>query len=517
MKDAAPLTGIQFPLNSKDKRSTTQAGQAIFAASYNDVNAEFSQELLSEQNWRQNYARFLPVMMKSAARSSHIAEDIAQQGLASCYEQFEFIRYGKSYKLNQAMTLFAQPYFRTAHIQGLAKKNRKAISIQHKGRHLSGDSLRQQIKTWLEKNIIEKSHAVDLLNILSDSNKQDLSGQSFALLGASSEIGPISLLLALGANIIAIGRENPKNWMRLINMARNSPGHLYVPCKQDAQGMSDNQIANLAGADLLIQTPEIASWINSFKSPITLGNYAYLDGSDHVRLTMAMDAIVTRLCEKRNDISLAYLLTPSDVYAVPKAVAINSMNRFHNKSLSNIFKKIVNVVSAGQLFAKSICAQVKDDQGCEFGILDNLVPRQGPNYALAKRIQRWRATVSVKKGMHVSCNVAPTSSTQSVMSNHFFAAATLGSESFGVEVFTPTTANVLMTLQLVSDIRSEESLERGEALFIHGANHGGSWHMGYCFRSVLLPSLIVGMVQKLLPNGNSLDTVKVVNNQQQLA
>ena len=32
--------------------------------------------------------------------------------------------------------------------------------------------------------------------------------------------------------------------------------------------------------------------------------------------------------------------------------------------------------------------------GVDPGVNDSLVPQQGPNYALAKRLQRWRATVA---------------------------------------------------------------------------------------------------------------------------
>ncbi len=404
MKNATTLTGIQFPVNLKGKRSTTEAGQTIFAASYQHVDKASSTKLMAERKWRDHYAQYLPAMLHSAAKSLYVSEEIAEKGLASCYQQFEFIRNGQTYKLNQAMALFTQPLFRSAKIKGLSSRPKQAISIQHKGRTLSGEGLRQQISVWHDKNIIEKSHAQDLLSVLGDSNKQDLSDKCFVLLGASSEIGPISLLLALGANIVAIGRENPKNWTRLISLARRSSGNLYIPCKRDPDGLSDQQIAQLAGADLLTQTPEIGTWLNSFKMPLTLGNYAYLDGANHVRLVMAMDAIVTRLTQKRDDISLAYLLTPSDVYAVPKSVTQNSMLRFKGKGVSGLFKAFINKVTLSALFSPSIVSQVTDTDGNELGVLDNLVPQQGPNYVLAKRIQRWRAIVSVKNGLRVSCS-----------------------------------------------------------------------------------------------------------------
>ena len=63
--------------------------------------------------------------------------------------------------------------------------------------------------------------------------------------------------------------------------------------------------------------------------------------------------------------------------------------------------------------------------------------QQGPNYALAKRLQRWRATVARDGGATVSMNVAPPTRTRSVTKNRVLAAAYAGAGRFGVEVFEP--------------------------------------------------------------------------------
>ena len=501
MKAQSSPVGVQFPCAPNGQRSTTNAGRTIFAASMHRIDCPLSNLILKENNWRHNYLHFMPNMMLSSAQDPQTAEAIAQQGLETCYKQFEFYRDGKGYRLNQAMALFKQERFYSAEIEGKGNSIKgHALSLNHKGQDLFGESLKNRIVHWLDKGIIEKSHAQSLIKVLNNEQLQDLTGQNFVLLGAGSEIGPLSMLLALGANVIAVGRPSKKNWLRLINIARESSGKLIIPLSENPKGMKDKQIAQLAGADLLTHTPEIAVWIKSFKSPMTIGNYAYLDGSDHVRVVMAMDAISATLLEKRNDISLAYLLTPTDVYAVPENVLQHCSERFTEKGLKSIYKKALHTLSLGRLFSSSIYGKVPTVNGKNLGILDNLISQQGPSYVLAKRIQRWRAIHSVKQGVRVSCNVAPATSTKSVMSNLFFAAATMGSENFGVEVFTPQTANALMTLQLIFDIKDTQPQERGEELFIHGANHGGSWYLGYCFRSVLVPSLVVGLIQKLLPN-----------------
>ena len=105
------------------------------------------------------------------------------------------------------------------------------------------------------------------------------------------------------------------------------------------------------------------------------------------------------------------------------------------------------------LFEPAYRDTVIDDSGREVGIADCLVPQQGPNYALAKRLQRWRAIVARDGGQLVSLNVAPATRTRSVVKNRALAAAYAGAGQFGIEVFAPSTANTLMAALLVRDLR----------------------------------------------------------------
>jgi len=49
-------------------------------------------------------------------------------------------------------------------------------------------------------------------------------------------------------------------------------------------------------------------------------------------------------------------------------------------------------------------------------ILDSIVPAQGPNYILSKRLQHWRAMVARAGGHTVSSNISPSFSTLSIVS-----------------------------------------------------------------------------------------------------
>ena len=90
--------------------------------------------------------------------------------------------------------------------------------------------------------------------------------------------------------------------------------------------------------------------------------------------------------------------------------------------------------------------------GADPGICDSLIPQQGPNYALAKRVHRWRATAAREDGAIVSMNLAPPTRTRSVLKNRVLAAAYVGAPRFGVEVFEPATTKTLMAALLVHDL-----------------------------------------------------------------
>ena len=49
--------------------------------------------------------------------------------------------------------------------------------------------------------------------------------------------------------------------------------------------------------------------------------------------------------------------------------------------------------------------------------VDGLSIAQGPNYCTAKRLQHWRAVIARSNGHRVSSNIAPSTATDSVVSN----------------------------------------------------------------------------------------------------
>jgi hypothetical protein len=151
----------------------------------------------------------------------------------------------------------------------------------------------------------------------------------------------------------------------------------------------------------------------------------------------------------------------------------------------------LRTLSAGRLLRRAYVP------GADPGISDSLVAQQGPNYALAKRVERWRAVQAAADGRSVSLNLAPATATRSVMRNRVLAAAYAGARYFGVEVFPPATTSVLMAALLVRDLHRPPGDDPEERL-ADSAAHGGLWRIPYELRSALQLAAVAGFPRSLV-------------------
>lgn len=208
---------------------------------------------------------------------------------------------------------------------------------------------------------------------------------------------------------------------------------------------------------------------------------------------MAGDAIVSTLCQRRDDLTLAYLATPTDAFVVPAAAVDDSRARWAQRGIAGIAQTPLRLTGAFQPNYPPSSRLVDGS-----AVQDSLVPQQGPNYALAKRIQRWRALVAAAEGHRVSINLAPATRTRSVVRNRVLAAAYAGADHFGVEVFDPATSTALMAALLARDLTSPRPVPvqpPGMEQFTPTAVHGGLWRTAYAPRSVLGIAAILGVFE----------------------
>ena len=506
MSEGEKEHGIQFPQDANGRRSSIATGKQILAAAVEPIDSAVAAELLAETKWRDHYPHHIYNQVLLGLKTPENGLEIARNGLNALYDQFEFVRPEGKFSLREALSTSVGTPLHTATIVGAGHAPPERLTIPYQGEQLVGQQLLAQLGQWEEQGIVEPSHANAIRRVKANREWLNLSDQTFVLLGAGAEMGPLLSLLRYQANVVAVDIADTAVWKRLINLAYRSNGRFHFPLRvAQTENMSDADLAQLAGCDLLSEMPQIAAWLMGFAGPLTVGSYAYMDGTKHVRVALAMDAIIDHLLANRADIALAYLLTPTDVYAIPHDAAEIAQERYAEwktaRAWSNpkIWQEPLHYLSGGRFFTPNVADMITAADGNVYGITDCLVTQQGPNYALAKRLQQWRALAARASGTVVSANVAPATITHSVIKNQALAAAYAGASRFEIEIFHPETSNALMAALLIHDLRNPEAasnpavkLAHPYNLFMQGAAHNGLWRTGFRARSVLEIAAVLG-------------------------
>jgi len=492
------VAGIVFPATTDGRRSTAALGRRVVAAALRPVDPAGARAAEQETAWRTSYVVHFRRLLEAGLTSPESWLGIATAGLDAVHEHLRIVLAdGTEAPLTAASTEKAARVLQTAEVRGSAEPGE--FVLPYRGRELRGDDIRERVVGWVEAGVVEPSVATAIEAVLAHPEWLRLDGRTVVLLGAGAEMGPLPALLGWGATVAAVDVPRPAVWERILQSARRGAGRLLVPVSaigsDRAEGGDGPEAADLdravldrAGADLITEMPAIADWLTGLPGRLVLGNYVYADGGTHVRVAAAVDALTRRLQQDRDDIALAFLATPTDVFAVPGEAVRYATDAYQRRSTTaKLLGRPLRTVTRGRLLHRAYLP------GADPGICDSLVPAQGPNYALAKRIQRWRATVARSAGTRVSFHVAPSTRTRSVVKNRALAAAFAGAHHFGVEVFEPATANTLMAALLVHDLHTEpvhhEHPWQDEAF---EAAHGGLWRTAYAPRSALGLAALLG-------------------------
>lgn len=485
--------GVVFPLSADGRRSSSALGRAVVADALRPVDPAAAHDAEQEANWRSGYLAHFRHLVEAGLTSKAAALSVARDGLDSLHARMRVGRPdGEETGLAALQTAPARASFATLSVPGDGQRETE-LSLPYRGERLRGDALARQLETWVSGGIIEPSCAEAVREVAAHPEWLRLPGQTMIALGAGAEVGPVEQLLRWGARVAAVDLPSPPLWERLLRMARQGAGELLVPVNMEVPAPprpdADNAaIARYAGLNLTRQVPDAADWLAGLDGPLVLGNYVYADGAANVAVCAAADALTVRLRAARDDVALAFLATPTDVYAVPADAVACSVRAYADRSpAAKLAGPALRAMSGGRLLRRAYVP------GADPGISDTLVAQQGPNYALAKRLQRWRATATREAGATVSLNVAPPTRTRSVTKNRILAAAYVGAHWFGAEMFEPATTRTLMAALLAHDLQAGKQAQphpwQDEA---HAAAHGGLWRIAYAPRSALVLAALLG-------------------------
>jgi hypothetical protein len=464
--------GVTFPSDS-----STSAARTVMTDALRKADPVGARAVENETNWRRNYLTHFRRAVEAGIGEATAAHSIATDGLRSAHD---LMRFG-DVPLDAAIgdTPLTQA-FHTRTVTGSAEPETE-LSVPYRSERLSGAALVGQLDRWVADGVITASCSEAVKTVQDNPQWLRLDGDTVVVLGAGAEMGPYRALLRWGADVVALDLPRADVQDRIRTFATGSAGTAHLPARIVTNGDD-------SGADLLTELPGIAHWLGGLPGRLVLGNYCYADGGTHVRLSMAADALAEHLVEQRPDTALAFLATPTDTFVVPAAEVEQANAAYRSGGASRLLRTPLRVVSGGRLLQRNY------PPGADPGVCDALVPQQGPNYALAKRLQRWRATAARAAGTTVSLNVAPATRTRSVVKNKALAAAYAGAHRFGVEIFDPATSNTLMAALLAYDLRSGAAPQpepwQDEAA---GAAHGGLWTAAYDPRSALGLAAVLGV------------------------
>ena len=476
--------GVVFPSGADGRRSTAALGRAVVADALRPVDAAGALAVERETNWRAGYLTHFRRLVEAGLPAPTAARTSAEAGLASLHERMRVAGPDGETALDGLVSAPAGRALHTVEVHGTSEPERE-LSLPFHGQRLRGDALLRRLDDWVTAGVVEPSCAEAVRTVAANPEWLAVPDSTVVVLGAGAEMGPLTALLRWGARVAGVDLPRAPLWERVLDTARGSAGTLLVPADDAAAGVDPAR----AGADLIAEVPAVADWAAGLPGWPVLGNYVYADGATNVRVSTAVDVLTVRLTAARPEAALAFLATPTDVFAVPADAVAQSVRAYAARSRGGkLLGRPLRTVSGGRLLQRAYVP------GTDPGIADSLVAQQGPNYALAKRLQRWRATTARAAGSTVSMNVAPPTRTRSVVKNRALAAAYAGAHRFGVEIFEPATANVLMAALLVHDLHTgggpvHEHPWQDEA---HEAAHGGLWRAAYQPRSALGLAALLG-------------------------
>lgn len=494
----APTPGLVFRKDGRAGRSSSTAGKHILARALDALGAFSSaQATRAETRWRRLYPHPITHWVEGAVLRPQAVVASAEAGLAAAWEALAWVGDdGVERDLAEALAAPEGWPLATFTLKGEGAAAVHPWSVPYRGETLQGDALLQQLLHWVESGVLEASAAKALGRCVRHPEWFDLSDRHIALLGAGSEAGPLRWLVRWRANLVAVDLDRPEVWTRIADLVRAGNATLHLPLRGPAGGDWTRQ----AGVDLLRDAPRAAAWLRSFERPLDVGAFAYADGERHLRVSVAMDLVVRAVLQAQPASSVAYLATPSDVFPVPEASARFAQRRHAGRSGPlRWLQDGLCALTRGGLFRPHYPELMPLPDGRHLGVTDSLVLQQGPNYAVAKRLQQWRALVARAQGHRVSLNVAPGTGTHSVMKNPALAAGYRGASAFQVEVFEPDTTNALMAALWVHDLRTDRApsdprvpLAHPLDLVMDQACHGGLWTTAFRPRSVLPAAALLG-------------------------
>ena len=480
------------PETGNDLRSTEFARRTLAAAA---VSRELREEIIGAPDWRKWYLRLYAEL---AIQEGHSPNQLAQMATAGLDTFHEYLHDDNGEKLFDVMNRdFSNDLVETVVIVGSGKKQPVGVA-GHQG--LLADLARRWFDSgWAEPGLI------DSFEFLDSNPDTSLEGNLLFAVAGAAEFAPTENWLRFGGEVAVVARNNPATWENLIRMARQSAGRILVPVIREDRSvplteLSDQELAEIAGLDLLENYSEVASWMaklySAAKSKFILGLYAYTPKVNHIRVQGVQETLCRIAMENFSTEKLVFswIATPTDSTPAPASIGQNQLERFASRSWTRVIRdSLLGLLNA----ARPANPKFFDSAaGEKLMLVDASVQQQGPSYSFSKRTQRWRAYLAHYAGFRVSYQVSPPARTNSVLRHRILRASYRGAPLFGVMPFEVDVAKSAAAAALIRDVLDEAAYSNKETttdLQCFSAIHGGLWRLPYKSRSVWIAATLLGL------------------------
>ena len=298
----------------------------------------------------------------------------------------------------------------------------RRFGLRSNGESVHDGELLEKLRTWTASGTMQLGASAALSYVVNDPGLLDLSGYTFVCVGAGAELSPAPQLLGWGGDVAAVMRPGTERARKLQRVAGRSAGRMFVPPDDSCD---------------VVQHPErVAGWVADLPGRLVIVETLYAPGAQFLLAAAGADIVERLACEARPETMLAWIGSPTDAYLLDGVPIDASLG---NSRVARVAEKYAKVRRLRR-------SRIN-------GVYPGFVDVQGPSYAAAKRVGRWRATVERATGRPVSYNVGPMSLTRSVLDSGVLRAAYAGMEKLGMPALPAETSASLMAGLLVWDLK----------------------------------------------------------------
>ncbi|MGX1805527.1 hypothetical protein ACWIGI_07410 [Nocardia sp. NPDC055321] len=479
---------LAFPPGPPE-RMAEMFSAAVVADAVRRYDADLAQSVETMRDWRHGYHPVFRALTALAVSAPRVSHGTARDGLHAVRTMLRFAAGHTVTSLGGAdlAAAAAGAELGVASVEGAAEPRRR-LEIPWQGKTLAEEELLRQLTDWQRRGIVEPGFADAVRAVAEHPEWLSLPGFRMTITGAAATLSPLRPLLSWGAQVLAVELPGRGRWDRLRARARASAGVMRYPVTDRGPGV-----------DIGNGFPALAQWISAHSDarPV-LGAYAGRAGAAGLRIAAAADVLAEAVLGRHPDAVLALHGSPADCYAVPESVVLGAREHLADSGIRGSARDLLHRLAPRSLYHLNYTRPTFDAEGAPWGLFDNLPYLAGPDYALAQRLPRWRATLARESGHTVSYTVTPPIWTATAQQPLWRSAAHRAAAQFGIEVFDPATARVLLAAKLVADLFAPAPpAPNPESLFTVGAAHGGLWRQPFTPRSLVAPAALTGSIQTL--------------------